>query len=210
MKLKVLTLKLNVDNGTFDTDQLDQFQSDGREVIEVSEHYFQHDHIPSLALVVRYRDINPVTPGDQNALPRKEWRNDLDAKARQLYDMLRDWRSRRAHKEGMPSFLILNNRQLAAISAAQPASLTALRGVEGIGESRSIRWGQEILGVVAAALGRSVEQATPSPATDTGATASSKSVHESEMPEVSEPVYVAQSVPAVQPTLFSAEGENVS
>jgi ribonuclease D len=124
--------------------------------------------------------------------------------------MLRDWRSRRSHKEGMPSFLILNNRQLAAISAAQPASLTALRGVEGIGESRSIRWGQEILGVVAAALGRSVEQATPSPATDTGATASSKSVHESEMPEVSEPVYVAQSVPAVQPTLFSAEGENVS
>lgn len=154
MKLKVLTLKLNVDSGTFDTAPLDQFQAEGRELVEISEHYFQHDNTPTLVLLIRYRDTDPVRTRDIDAPPRREWRNELDGDARKLYEVLSEWRGRRSKKEGMPAFLILNNRQLAAVAAARPVTLASLRAVEGIGESRSTRWGADILAVVAAAMGR--------------------------------------------------------
>jgi ribonuclease D len=64
---------------------------------------------------------------------------------------LRSWRGRTAKREGMPPYLICNNRQLAALAARRPDCVAALREIEGLGEAKAERWGEEILKLIAAA-----------------------------------------------------------
>ncbi|MBM4394960.1 MAG: HRDC domain-containing protein [Deltaproteobacteria bacterium] len=152
MKLKVFTLRLDPATGRFDDREIVEFQA-GKDVLDVSEYQFVHDRVPTWGLLVRYRDA----PGGRDGRgdreePRKDWRADLDAEAARLYDELRLWRGRQAKRDGMPPYIILNNRELAEVAARRPATLTALREINGVGEAKAERWGEEILAVVAAAF----------------------------------------------------------
>jgi ATP-dependent DNA helicase RecQ len=66
---------------------------------------------------------------------------------------LRAWRTERARKDGMPPYIVLHDRTLLAIAAAQPSSLVALRQVDGIGPAKLELYGEDILAVVAEAAG---------------------------------------------------------
>lgn len=160
MRVAVLTMRLDPATGTFDAGELDRFHA-GREVLEVGEHFFVHERTPTLVLVIRYRDAEPARYPRPDAQPRKDWRAELDPPAKALYDELRTWRGRRAKHEGMPPFLILGNRELAAVAATRPDSLTALRGIDGIGAAKVERWGAEILAVLATFGGRATPDAEP-------------------------------------------------
>lgn len=149
MRVSVFTMKLDQATGSFDTGGLDAFHK-GREVLEVGEHFFIHEQVPTLALVIRYRDADPARVPRPDSPPRKDWRAELEPQAQALYDELRTWRHRRSKHEGMPPFLILGNRELAAIAATRPDSQAGLRAIDGIGAAKVARWGQQILDVVTA------------------------------------------------------------
>jgi DNA helicase-2/ATP-dependent DNA helicase PcrA len=61
---------------------------------------------------------------------------------------LRTWRTERARKDSMPPYIILHDRTLLAIAAAQPTSLVALRQVDGIGPAKLELYGDDILAVI--------------------------------------------------------------
>jgi DNA helicase-2/ATP-dependent DNA helicase PcrA len=61
---------------------------------------------------------------------------------------LRAWRTERARKDSMPPYIVLHDRTLVAIAAAQPTSLVALRQVEGIGPAKLELYGDDILAVI--------------------------------------------------------------
>lgn len=44
-----------------------------------------------------------------------------------LFKMLKEWRGEESKKEGVPSYIICNNMQLARISVMRPTSLNALQ-----------------------------------------------------------------------------------
>jgi superfamily II DNA helicase RecQ len=69
-----------------------------------------------------------------------------------LYVALRDLRRKLADREAVPVFTVCTNEQLAEIARRRPASLGALSAVEGIGESRLRKYGEQIVGVVMTAL----------------------------------------------------------
>lgn len=147
MKLKVFTLRLNPTTGIFDESELSEFQS-GKDVIEVSEHFLVHEKTPTLLLVVRYREL-PYGGRSSSDASRKDWRAELDEQAKRIYDELRLWRGRTAKREGMPPYLILNNRELAELATKKPTTVTQLQEINGIGEAKSNRWGEEMLAVLA-------------------------------------------------------------
>ena len=147
MKLRIFTLRLDPATGKFDDKDLAEFQL-GKDIIEVSEHFLVHEKTPTLALVLRYRDLPDGGRQPQDA-GRKDWRAELDEPGKRIYDELRLWRGRKAKREGMPPYLILNNRELAELAVKKPASIAKLREIDGIGEAKSQRWGEEILAVVA-------------------------------------------------------------
>ena len=65
MKLKIFTLRMDPATGKFDDRELVDFQA-GKDVIELSEHFLVHEQTPTLALVLRYREL-------PEGAPRRTW-----------------------------------------------------------------------------------------------------------------------------------------
>ena len=61
---------------------------------------------------------------------------------------LRAWRSSVARKDGVPAYVVLNDKELIGIAERGPTTLRALGECRGMGPIRLERWGDEILGVL--------------------------------------------------------------
>jgi len=61
---------------------------------------------------------------------------------------LRSWRSSVARKDGVPAYVVLNDKELVGIAERNPATLAELGGCRGMGPIRLERWGDEILAVL--------------------------------------------------------------
>jgi len=146
MRLKVFTLRLDPATGRFDDREVDVFQAD-REILDVSDFKVVHDGQPLWGLLVRWRE--PADGRSQDNISRKDWRGELDGPGQRLYDELRLWRSRVSKRDGLPPYLVLTNREVAEIARRRPATSAALQEIDGVGESKSKRWGEEILAVLA-------------------------------------------------------------
>jgi DNA helicase II / ATP-dependent DNA helicase PcrA len=66
-----------------------------------------------------------------------------------LLERLIDWRRERARTDGVPAYVVADNKTLAAIASQRPTDATALLGVPGIGQRKIAIYGEEILGLVA-------------------------------------------------------------
>lgn len=171
MPTKLLTLPFHADLGAFDTRPLDDFVRD-RPVLALREHLFFVHQVPYLLCVVTVdgpaargepaprtseRSPDPV-PARIDALPDAE---------RALFAALREWRTERARRDGVPPYVVLTNRELLAIVQQRPSSPAALAALPGIGAGKTERYGAAILARVARANDRppepEVSRETPSP-----------------------------------------------
>jgi ATP-dependent DNA helicase RecQ len=67
-----------------------------------------------------------------------------------LYEALRLWRLAEAKGQGIPPYVIFHDSVLRDIAAMRPASLDELASIKGVGASKLERYGQRVLGVLAA------------------------------------------------------------
>ena len=67
-----------------------------------------------------------------------------------LAEQLRTWRRKRAEADGVPAYVVFNDRTLAALAERRPRSRGELLAVEGIGPSKLDRYGDELLALLAA------------------------------------------------------------
>ncbi len=65
-----------------------------------------------------------------------------------LAEQLRAWRRKRAEADGVPAYVVFNDRTLAALTERQPRSRGELLAVEGIGPSKLDRYGDELLALL--------------------------------------------------------------
>jgi ATP-dependent DNA helicase RecQ len=65
-----------------------------------------------------------------------------------LFQSLLAWRSDKAHKEGVPAFMVAHNALLRNIAAQRPHSKSALLAVKGMSPSKLVKYGSEILALV--------------------------------------------------------------
>jgi superfamily II DNA helicase RecQ len=56
-----------------------------------------------------------------------------------------------ARKDGVPAYVVLNDKELVGIAERAPTTLAELGGCRGMGPIRLERWGDEILAVLEAA-----------------------------------------------------------
>jgi DNA helicase II / ATP-dependent DNA helicase PcrA len=64
-------------------------------------------------------------------------------------DALRAWRRKRAEADGVPAYVVFNDRTLAALAERRPRSRGELLAVDGIGPAKLDRYGDELLGLLA-------------------------------------------------------------
>jgi superfamily II DNA helicase RecQ len=67
-----------------------------------------------------------------------------------LATRLKEWRTAEAKRLGVPAFIVLHDRALAALAIARPANARQLLEVNGIGPAKVEKFGEAILGVCSA------------------------------------------------------------
>jgi ATP-dependent DNA helicase RecQ len=80
---------------------------------------------------------------------RRAAQAELTPDAEQVFERLRAWRTGVAKELGMPPYVIFHDATLRLIAAAQPATLAALAQINGVGETKLARYGQQILDLLA-------------------------------------------------------------
>jgi ATP-dependent DNA helicase RecQ len=76
-------------------------------------------------------------------------RAELPPEAEPLFERLRAWRTGIAKELGMPPYLIFHDATLREIAAAPPSTLAELALVNGVGETKLARYGQQVLELLA-------------------------------------------------------------
>ncbi len=98
-------------------------------------------------VMLREELVSPLTPAGRSrarpALPALG-----NASADPVFAALRDWRRKTAAAQGVPSYVIFQDRTLAEIASALPADLDALGQISGVGATKLERYGDAVLRVL--------------------------------------------------------------
>ena len=165
MKLKVFTLQFSGSTEGFDDQPLQEFIAD-KEVIEFSEHFFIHENKPCLTILIAYRALESLE--SRRFVRQADPRLELDGADKEAYDALRAWRAAAAKMEGIPPYMIANNRQLAKMIKIKATSREGLGRVEGIGEAKTAKYGDQILEIISRHLaGTPIQAADQSEGSET-------------------------------------------
>ena len=73
---------------------------------------------------------------------------ELSAADEPLLERLIEWRRDRARADGVPAYVVADNKTLAAIAVRRPSDEAGLLGVPGIGQRKVATYGEEILAIV--------------------------------------------------------------
>lgn len=154
MQTRVITLRFNELLDGFDDVPLREFIKD-KEVLSVRDHFFTRHEEPYMAVLVDYK-LKPLATESAVAKSHRpesrreeKWREYVAESDMPLFNALRDWRSARSRRDGIPSYVIFNNRELGTIIAARPQTLGQLGQIEGIGKGKLDLYGADVLAVLA-------------------------------------------------------------
>lgn len=74
--------------------------------------------------------------------------DELTPEAEERFQALRAWRTDQARDQGMPPYIIFNDRTLKAIAAAAPTSPSELANCHGVGATKLDRYGDDVLSLL--------------------------------------------------------------
>lgn len=148
MLIKTISLSFDSTYGGFRDEEVREFMKD-KELISVHDYFFVKNNIPYLTFVLKYFPHRAEV--DQKLAPKgkrdESWRSSLSEKDMGLFNLLRDWRSQRCKKDGLPPYVLFTNQQLAMIVKKRPQSQTELMQINGIGNGKAQKFGEEILAI---------------------------------------------------------------
>jgi ATP-dependent DNA helicase RecQ len=75
---------------------------------------------------------------------------ELPAEAKPVFERLRAWRAATAKEQGVPAYVIFHDATLRQIATDSPTTLDQLGSVNGVGENKLAKYGQQILDTLAA------------------------------------------------------------
>ena len=135
------------------TEELNSFLRSHR-ILHIDRQLAQRDTSPVWLLAVEYLDGGtPINPSSSQSriktLSKVDYREILDAPTFAIFARLREWRKLRAQSEGVPVYALFSNEQLAEIAKTRPGTTTQLVSIEGIGEAKSKKYGEDLLKLLA-------------------------------------------------------------
>jgi ATP-dependent DNA helicase RecQ len=103
-------------------------------------------------------ESRPVLRGECQVMlrrdPQRQARRSRPAKAAQpalapeaapLFERLRAWRGAAAKEQGVPAYVIFHDATLREIASRRPTSLAELGTINGVGETKLARYGEQVL-----------------------------------------------------------------
>ncbi|GGP98157.1 ATP-dependent DNA helicase RecQ [Actinomadura coerulea] len=100
-------------------------------------------------VMMRREAERPVAKAAKTAKAAKA-QVELPAEAMPLFERLRAWRAATAREQGVPAYVIFHDATLREIATALPTSLAELGRVNGVGENKLAKYGDQVLETLAA------------------------------------------------------------
>ncbi|SNS65690.1 DNA helicase RecQ [Actinomadura mexicana] len=100
-------------------------------------------------VMMRRETERPVAKAAKTAKAAKA-QVELPAEAMPIFERLRAWRAATAKEQGVPAYVIFHDATLREIATALPTSLAALGRVNGVGENKLAKYGDQVLETLAA------------------------------------------------------------
>jgi superfamily II DNA helicase RecQ len=117
------------------------------------------------AVCVTLVDAQGDRPGLRGDANRRrgavDYRELLSAEEFALYDRLRSARKQAAEADGLPTYAVFTNEQLAAMVRGRVNSAAALAGIDGVGDGRVARYGPAFLPMLCEGVARMSAPASP-------------------------------------------------
>jgi len=129
-------------------EDLNRFLAQHR-VAMVSHHVVHVSAGAMLVFVVETVGTEAVTGGRRG---RVDYRDILDSDDFEVFRKLREVRKHLAESEGVPIYAVFTNAQLADMAKRRCREAADLLSIEGIGQARVERYGENILAALAAAI----------------------------------------------------------
>ncbi|MGI5231420.1 DNA helicase RecQ [Actinoallomurus sp. CA-142502] len=89
------------------------------------------------------------TPKAKLAKAAKAAAAELPEEAAPVFEKLRAWRAASAKEQGVPPYVVFHDKTLREIATVRPSSLEELSTVNGVGENKLAKYGQQILDTLA-------------------------------------------------------------
>lgn len=149
MLIKVIALAFDSIYGGFNDEEIREFIKD-KEIISITDYHFIKNDVPYLTFILRYFPHRAeletkVTQKEKRDHQDEDWKKLLTDADMGLFNILRDWRSQRCKKEGVPPYILFTNQQLAMIVKRRPQSIAELTQIDGIGKGKAQKYGEEVL-----------------------------------------------------------------
>ncbi|MGH3914801.1 MAG: RQC domain-containing protein, partial [Pseudonocardiaceae bacterium] len=96
------------------------------------------------------RAARPTKADAKAAKPRRAAPVDMPEAAAPVFERLRAWRAATAKEQGVPAYVVFHDATLRQIATESPSTLEELATVNGVGEAKLARYGQQILDTLAA------------------------------------------------------------
>jgi superfamily II DNA helicase RecQ len=148
--VKIMTLSFDQFRGGFDESLLKDFLK-SHMILSVKDHFFAKNEQQYLTLVMTY---SPAAGGGDvevrhNSKDKTDesWKELITEADMGIFNLLREWRGKRSKIEGVPPYILFTNRQLALIVKTKPQSLSELQKIDGIGESKTKKYGSYVLSI---------------------------------------------------------------
>ena len=155
VETKILTVGWDSIAGLFDDSVLREYLAE-RDVLRADPQFFMHGGKPYWAVYLETRPLQGARPrraGDEakreeRAAAVAELLSELDEVERARYQRLLQWRRETAASEGVPPFVVCDNRQAVELARRAPKTLQAIAAIKGFGPKRVKKHGKEILEVL--------------------------------------------------------------
>jgi superfamily II DNA helicase RecQ len=148
--LKVFTLKFENKIESFDDSALSNFLTD-KKVIKWKSHFFADKDGYYWTVMVEYISLSTSStsiPLKKEKKGNDEYKKILTENDWPIFKRLREWRNEKGKSQGIPPYIIFTNVQLAQISVTRPQSLNAFQEIQGIGNAKKEKYGNEVIHII--------------------------------------------------------------
>ncbi len=147
MSLQFKFFFISARSSSEDEDLLNRFLQHNR-IISIHREFVQDGENSYWSLVVEYLSGENQTPGQSRRgsdKKRVDYKEVLAPEDFGVFAKLREWRKEIAAETGVPVYTIFTNEQLSQIAVLRIISKTGLREIDGIGESRIKKYGDQVM-----------------------------------------------------------------
>lgn len=142
MQFKLFTIPTG-DNGSA-LQEMNAFLR-GNKVLEVENHLVSNEHGASWCFCVRYIERPYPEAGGTKGGGKVDYKKVLDEATFQKFSKLRETRKRVAAEEGISTFIIFTDAELAELAKLDKITEKVMLGIKGIGEKKVERFAKYFL-----------------------------------------------------------------